>query len=277
MLAACLSPCAARADGDVIIELKGAPPRVERVEKPDSPPAATAPTGQQHVAVVPRGVGRPVPSVPSPQRSYGQLAVTLPSETPIFQKPDARSKVLSRVGARQYLVIRKQLAGWYAVLMADGSTGYVPATHVELQNYRVTEVQLATRWEGIPTLDPSSATALGRAVIEEAYRFLGTPYVWGGNDARGIDCSGLVKRCFGACGMNLPRTATEQAGLGMAVEYADLQPGDRLYFAVHRPFDHTGIYIAGGYFIHSSKSRNGVAISHLSEPLYARSLAAARR
>ena len=61
------------------------------------------------------------------------------------------------------------------------------------------------------------------------------------------------------------------------LDFSDLQPGDRLYFAVKYPYDHTGIYIGDGYFIHSSKSRSGVAVSHLSEALFAKSLAAARR
>ena len=65
--------------------------------------------------------------------------------------------------------------------------------------------------------------------------------------------------------------------VGAPVDYRDLQAGDRLYFSVKRDFDHTGMYIGDGYFIHSAHGAGGVVINHLSESLYSRSLSAARR
>lgn len=124
---------------------------------------------------------------------------------------------------------------------------------------------------------PATASGFARSLLQNAYRYLGTPYVWGGNDARGIDCSGFVKACFAAQGVSLPRTASTQALVGQEVDFSDLRAGDRLYFSVKRKHDHTGIYIGDGYFIHSGRSAGGVVISHLSERLYARSLADARR
>jgi hypothetical protein len=284
-LAIALAPVAARADGEIVIEIKGAPapretpvpsstgPREQPVQsQPREEPPANAP--RQHVAVARRG-GKALALPPvQKQVTYGQLARALTAQTPLFRKPDARSQVLSKAEANQYLVVQKPVGAWFAVLMSDGSTGYVPATHVELLNYKVTEVRGGRPGYPYPTV---SGPGLGRAIVEEAYRYLGTRYVWGGNDERGIDCSGLVKRCYGSCGIPLPRTASEQAYVGTPIDFRDLQTGDRLYFSVKRAFDHTGIYIGDGYFIHSAHGAGGVVVSHLSERLYARSLSAARR
>jgi cell wall-associated NlpC family hydrolase len=76
----------------------------------------------------------------------------------------------------------------------------------------------------------------------------------------------------------LPRTAAEQARIGIPVSFADLRPGDRLYFAIRGGrIDHCGIYIGNGLFIHASGRHDAVVISSLSEPLYARRLVAIRR
>jgi hypothetical protein len=277
-------PLTALADGEIVIELKPPPPATSVSGPPPSTLSnrpGTGPVGapQTHVAVARRGPGAP-PKLPAvaPERTFGQLGVTLAPENPIYRKPDPRSEVLSRPRAQQYLVIQKPVDSWYAVLMADGSTGYLPATSIELLDYRVTDVQLGG---GIGTSavprPVTAATPFGAALIQECYRYLGVPYVWGGNDERGLDCSGFVKRCFGTCGVPLPRTASEQARVGQPVEFSALQTGDRLYFSVHKEFDHTGIYIGDGYFIHSSSGAGGVVIDHLSRRFYARTLAAARR
>nr|BFE67558.1 hypothetical protein GCM10020092_008590 [Actinoplanes digitatis] len=52
----------------------------------------------------------------------------------------------------------------------------------------------------------------GQAVVDAAKKYLGTPYVFGGTDpAKGLDCSALVQRAYKDLGIDLPRTAAEQA------------------------------------------------------------------
>ena len=41
-------------------------------------------------------------------------------------------------------------------------------------------------------------------IVTEAQKFLGVPYLWGGNSALGIDCSGLVQVACSACGIAAP-------------------------------------------------------------------------
>ena len=75
--------------------------------------------------------------------------------------------------------------------------------------------------------------------VAVARRYLGQPYVWGGNGARGVDCSGLVQMALCACGVDCPRDADQQeAALGEDVPVPDIamgrgRPGDLLFWPGH--------------------------------------------
>jgi hypothetical protein len=265
---------ASTANDTLVVTLKGLPP-------PISPPAEgyTGSFIQQSIAKpIPgqQSAPRPSPEAPpaSPPRDVvGRLGVCEYQGIPIYRGRDGGGQLLARVPRGTYLAIKSDYAAWYGVLMIDGSMGWIPKSAVRLLEFNV--VRPGTTSPGGLSA-PTSELAAG--VLREAQRYLGVPYVWGGNGWGGLDCSGLVKNCFARCGVMLPRRASEQARVGQPVSVAELQPGDRLYFAVGRPsIDHTGIYLGNGLFIHASMSRGRVGIDHLSRPLYSRHLVAARR
>lgn len=106
------------------------------------------------------------------------------------------------------------------------------------------------------------------AILDQAVSYLGVPYVWGGIDENGFDCSGLAYRVFNDNGIELPRTVTAIGDLGVEVSRDSLLPGDLLIF--HNP-THTGIYMGDGNFIHcSSWQDRGVVITEITQSNYAR-------
>jgi len=110
-------------------------------------------------------------------------------------------------------------------------------------------------------------------VVGIAMRYLGVPYVWGGSSPRGFDCSGLVVYVFAQIGVSLPHSSYALLGMGTAVSYDQLQPGDLVFFA---GASHMGIYIGGGQFIHAPHTGDVVKISSMSG-WYASTFAGARR
>ena len=81
-----------------------------------------------------------------------------------------------------------------------------------------------------------------------------------------FDCSGLVKWLLSAFDFRLPRTAAQQAKLGVAVpkDTSRLLPGDLLFFGRGRRVTHIGIYVGEGKYVHAANRRKGVIESDIS-------------
>lgn len=175
----------------------------------------------------------------------------------------------------EQLVVTKQVGDWYAIGMSDGSTGWIETSAVELTS---TELVPLGSLGAAPQQPQTASLVRGRKVIEEAYRYLGVRYVWGGNGFRGIDCSGLVQQAYRKVGVSLPRVSRDQFNVGTRVDPYRLQAGDRLYFASEGTrIDHTGLYIGEGRFIHASGRHRQVTISNLLDPVYWKMFVGARR
>jgi hypothetical protein len=106
--------------------------------------------------------------------------------------------------------------------------------------------------------------------IRVATGFLGAPYRLGGSSVKGLDCSAFVRKIYEFFGVTLPRTAREQARIGISVLREELEAGDLVFFNTRRLLGHVGIYIGNNEFVHASSRNKGVRIDSLKEPYYDR-------
>ena len=96
-----------------------------------------------------------------------------------------------------------------------------------------------------------------RAMITEAEKYLGYPYVWGGTSLTdGADCSGFVQSVFAHFGISLPRTTYDQINAGVEVSYDQAMPGDLICYD-----GHIGIYIGNGQIVNAQNPEQGIGIS----------------
>lgn len=95
---------------------------------------------------------------------------------------------------------------------------------------------------------------------EVAERFLGAPYLWGGRESLGLDCSGLVQLALEACGHACPRDADQQAGLGRKIDPHALRRGDLVAWR-----GHIAMMLDGERIIHANGFHVAVTIEPLAE------------
>ena len=118
----------------------------------------------------------------------------------------------------------------------------------------------------------------GQKLLRHARSAIGTPYVLGGSNPGGFDCSGFVLWAYKNVGVKLPRTAREQSVVGESVRnIEDMRAGDIVAFRHPKRGYHTGIYVGDGKFIHSPRKRTRVRINSLSDPYFSKTLLGARR
>ena len=113
-------------------------------------------------------------------------------------------------------------------------------------------------------LMPVPGMVTGDDLVRTARRYIGVPYVLGGATPKAFDCSGFVKYVFAQHGIGMPRTARQQAGIGVTPFPGDLQPGDLLFFYGGQGAQHIAIYVGADTIIHASSSGRRVRMDLLS-------------
>lgn len=120
----------------------------------------------------------------------------------------------------------------------------------------------------------SESNARGSDVAAFAMQFVGAPYVWGGADPDGFDCSGFTQYVYQHFGLDLPHFTADQYSEQYGTIITDpnaLQPGDMVFFAnTYEPgITHNGIYIGNGDVVQAMSPGIGVAIGNLREDYWA--------
>jgi cell wall-associated NlpC family hydrolase len=94
--------------------------------------------------------------------------------------------------------------------------------------------------------------------VAVAERFLGAPYLWGGRESLGVDCSGLVQQALFACGRACPRDTDQQEKMGRAVAAKDLARGDLVFWT-----GHVAIMLDAARILHANAFHMATAIEPL--------------
>lgn len=168
---------------------------------------------------------------------------------PAHQKPDHDSAITMRLlNGSQILPSGKKENGYLEFILTSGSSCWLKTEHCCERMF-----------------DPE--TNLEKQIIKMASLFLGTPYLWGGTSAYGIDCSGLVQHVFRHHGLDLPRNASQQAKCGREIitspSLEEVREGDLLFFSEGRGVDHVAISLGGSQVIHASFGNGCVSIESL--------------
>ena len=100
-------------------------------------------------------------------------------------------------------------------------------------------------WSGNPAPVGAAAVAIAFARAQ-----IGKPYVWGATGPNAYDCSGLVQAAFRQAGVNLPRVTQQMILSGVAVDRANLQPGDLVF----PDLGHVQIFTGGGMVVEAPRT-----------------------
>lgn len=163
-------------------------------------------------------------------------------------RPDARSEIITRLVSGTSVEVEEVRGEWAKVIA--NKTGWMPSF-------------LLRAIHEIPKLIEDKRKTL----IEDSARMIGVPYVWGGTNGNGIDCSGLARLLHKWVGLDLPRDADMQHRAAKPIE-PPLEVGDLLFFreiGKERQITHMGISLGGWTMIHSSQGRNGVYVDDVQE------------
>lgn len=100
------------------------------------------------------------------------------------------------------------------------------------------------------------AISTGQKIVDAARSQIGTPYVWGGTQPGGFDCSGLTSWSYSQVGKSIPRTSQAQANGGQSVGMGGKQLGDIIVF--YPGATHVGIFSGGNNVIHAPQAGQNV-------------------
>jgi hypothetical protein len=130
---------------------------------------------------------------------------------------------------------------------------------------------------GPPTSTVGASSRESAGALNIATHQLGKPYVFGGADLNGFDCSGLIQWSFAQNGKRLPRTAQEQWNATQRLTTNQVAPGDLVFFKntynAGTPITHVGIYAGGGRMLMAMAEGQPIQYVPMSDPYWQQHLA----
>jgi hypothetical protein len=223
--------------------------------------------------------------------SYAVCCVPI---APVRTEPDHRSEMTSQLLFGEYAIITVfEKNGWIKIVnKADAYTGWCQASHfqeIDEQDYNSEELHLAGDWaneieynghpmwipfgSSLGTMrngrhswrkntihfpgkiwNPAEAKHDAKTIKQVAYKFLNSPYLWGGRSVFGTDCSGFAQAVFRLLNIQLLRDSSEQANQGELISFVQqARCGDLAFFDNEEgKIIHVGILLNEYEIIHAA-------------------------
>lgn len=131
-------------------------------------------------------------------------------------------------------------------------------------NYEKLNILIAEKQRELELLEQQKIFALKNELVEFSKQFIGNPYVSGGTSlTNGSDCSGFVQTIYRSFGYDLPRTTPEQAQVGTAISFEEIEIGDIVSYGYDGYVTHSALYIGDGMIIHASTPELGIRVDKI--------------
>lgn len=146
--------------------------------------------------------------------------------------------------------------------------GYSEETFIAEMNFPDTSDGISTTFDSfyaLNSLSSSGVISVRQNIVNEAYRHIGKPYVWGGKGPNSFDCSGLVRYVFlQVTGVNIGDYTVPQESSGQQINVSEAQPGDLYFWGARGSTTHVAIAIGNGQYINAPRPGENVKVASLS-------------
>ncbi len=148
------------------------------------------------------------------------------------------------------------LSELFSFVTDEKNTEYILPAGSSLPNFNTKELtfNIAQKQFKLKNTPKENNKSKREIISDSAIQFLNSPYLWGGKNPFGIDCSGLSQVAYKIAGITIPRDASKQVTAGESVSFlSETKPGDLAFFDNEEGIiTHVGILLSPNKIIHAS-------------------------